>query len=430
MVNPETGFTADVIKDPNRFVGRGELLRSCVKAVNTALGLIGIYGKRGVGKSSLARQIQQIAIGNYTSVINAGLKHEIPKDIRKYVTVYYQCDSMIENMEQLLSRLLNDQHDEDGLLRLVPNEGKEIVEFDRSDELSGGVDLKVINWGAKGIESSKYARVVEGDLVQTFRNFVSAIVTHQVQNKMKRDGLLIILDEFDVIRDKQGIGSVIKSLSSENVKFAICGIGDDLFDLVADHGSVERLLEEGTLHVAPMPKHESKDIIKRAEKLFKGRMVFEDEVTNEIAELSQGYPYLVQLIGKECIQIANKQNSNIVTLQIFNNVKSDIASGKAFPTLERQYQRAIGQSEDRKRLLYILASQDSEMTEYDTEKGNLVLREARRDAEDLEIKNIDQLLPRLIDASYGPALRKVPDRKGFYEFINPVLRVYCQLRSL
>ncbi|WP_340103803.1 ATP-binding protein [Rhodohalobacter sp. 8-1] len=429
MINPEIGFTSDVITNPNRFVGRTELLRNCLKAVNTPLSLIGIHGKRGVGKSSLARQIQQIAVGNYKTLINSGLKHEIPERSREYVTVYYQCDSIIKNVEDLLERLLNDQNDSDGLLRLIPNEGKEIVEFSRADETDVGMDLKVINWGAKGIESSRYAKVVENNTVQTFRNFVDAAITHQVKKKMKRDGLLIILDEIDVIQDKSGIGSLIKSLSSESLKFAICGIGDDLFEIISDHSSVERLLEEGSINVEPMPLHECEEIISRAEVLFDGEIKFTQEVKSEIASLSQGYPYLVQLIGKECVSKANITNTDIIDSEVLDEVKSDISNGKAFPTLERQYIRAIGQSEDRKNLLYILAHQKEDRTMFDTEVGKLVLKKARRDAEDLDIKHIDQQLPRLIDPKYGPVLRKVPDMTGYYEFINPILRIYCQLRG-
>lgn len=220
MVNPEIGFTSDVIKDPNRFVGRIQLIRDCIKAINTSLNLIAVYGKRGVGKSSLLRQIQQMALGDYSIAKKAGLQYEIPDKPRTYLTVYYTCDSIITNTSELLNRLCNDQDPEDGLLRLVPNDGKEIVEFSRTKEVSGKADLKVLNWGTKGIETSKYARVVEGDIVQTFRNFLNSIIQHQVR-RMKHDGLLIILDEFDVIKDKAGIGSLIKSLSSETVKFAI-----------------------------------------------------------------------------------------------------------------------------------------------------------------------------------------------------------------
>jgi Cdc6-like AAA superfamily ATPase len=142
------------------------------------------------------------------------------------------------------------------------------------------------------------AKVVENDVVQTFRNFVNAIVTHQVKGRMKRDGLLILLDEFDVIRDKHAVGSIIKSLSSDHVKFAICGIADDLAELVHDHASVERLVEEGALHVRPMSTEESKDIIHTAEKLFEGNLSFDPAVADEIANISQGYPYFTQQLGK------------------------------------------------------------------------------------------------------------------------------------
>ena len=233
-IDPELGFTADVIRDPSRFVGRTDLIRDCIRAINTPTGLISVYGKRGVGKSSLLRQLQQMALGEYTLAKLAGLGQCVPDKPRTYLTTYYSCDSLISNGKELLSRLCTDQSAEDSLLRLVPNEGKEIVEFTRSKEVSAGADLKVVNWGAKGIESTKYAKVVPDNTVQTFRNFVEAIVTHQVQKRMNRDALLIILDEFDVIKDKEGIGSLIKSLTTPQVKFAICGIGKDLSDLVDD----------------------------------------------------------------------------------------------------------------------------------------------------------------------------------------------------
>src|SRR5690606_19682178 len=149
-----------------------------------------------------------------------------------YLTVYYTCDSMIANGKDLLSRLCNDQSEEDSLLRLVPDDGKEMIEFSRSKEVSVGADLKVVNWGSKGVETSKYAKTVPNDIVQTFRNYVDSIVLHQVKKRMKRDGLLIILDEFDVLADKEGIGSLIKSLTTPEVKFAICGVGRDLSDIV------------------------------------------------------------------------------------------------------------------------------------------------------------------------------------------------------
>lgn len=430
IIDPELGFTADVIRDPSRFVGRTDLIRDCISALNAATGLISVFGKRGVGKSSLLRQIQQMALGEYTLAKKAGLGHLIPPKPRTYLTVYYSCDSLIKDGRDLLSRLCNDQNAEDGLLRLVPNDGKEIVEFTRSKEVSAGADLKVVNWGTKGVENSKYAKVVPDDVVQTFRNFVDSIIVHQVQKRMKRDGLLIILDEFDVIGNKEGLGSLIKSLTSPEVKFAVCGVGRDLSDLIHDHASVERLIEQGVLPVKPMPLVESEAIIYRAAELFQGAIKFEPGIAKQIAELGQGYPYFVQLIGKQCVNEANASGTNIIDKTILEKVLEDLRSGKAFPTLESAYQRAIGESDGRQLLLHLLAEQPTEQSLFTDEIGRVVLKQSRQVAEEMDIQFIDQLIPRLIEKKYGPILERVPERQGVYEFVNPVLRQYIKLRRI
>lgn len=429
IVDPEIGFTADVIRDPSRFVGRTEPIRDCIIALNSATGLISVFGKRGVGKSSLLRQIQQMALGEYALVKRAGLSHLIPARPRTYLTVYYSCDSLIKDGKDLLSRLCNDQNADDSLLRLVPNDGKDIVEFSRTKEVSAGADLKVVNWGAKGVESSKYAKVLPNDIVQTFRNFVDAVVVHQVHNRMKRDGLLIILDEFDVIENKEGLGSLIKSLTTPEVKFAVCGVGRDLADLIQDHASVERLIEQGVLPVKPMPLAESEGIIHRAAELFAGEMKFQPGIATKLAELGQGYPYFVQLIGKQCVNEANTRGVVNVDDDVLSKVLEDLRSGKAFPTLESAYQRAIGGSEGRQLLLHLLAEQSTEQL-YSDEIGRVVLKNSRQIAEELDIQFVDQLMPRLVEKKYGPILERVPERQGVYEFVNPVLRQYIRLRKI
>jgi Cdc6-like AAA superfamily ATPase len=428
MIDPDIGFTSDVIRDPVRFIGRTQEIRDCTKALNSSLSLTAVYGKRGVGKSSLLRQVQQLATGSYSLLKNAGLTAEIPRHPRRYLTVYYTCDSMIKNGEDLLLRLCNDQDSNDGLLRLVPNEGKELVEFQRAKGVEAGVDLKVVNWGVHGVETSKYARVVKGDIVQTFRNFCSAIIQHQVRKRMKRDGLLILLDEFDVIKEKSSIGSLMKSLSSEELRFGISGIGKDLQDLVEDHASVERLLEEGAIQVGAMSADEIFAIFGTATELFRGQVRFKSDVVEKVARISSGYPYLAQLIGKECIHVLNKTNGSVVDDRILNEVMKDIREGKAFPTLESQYKRAIGDSEDRKILLHFLAEQEDAADLYE-ERGKVLLKQLRKDVEGTGIEYIDQLIPRLVDKKYGPILFRHAEKQGVYEFENPVLRLYIRLRN-
>lgn len=430
MIDPEIGFTSDVIRDPARFVGRVDLMSDCVRALNSPLGLIAIYGKRGVGKSSLLRQVQQMALGDYGLAKKAGIGHLIPGRPRRYLTVFYTCDSLIKSGIELVSRLCNDQNQEDGLLRLVPDDGKELVEFTRAKEVEAGADLKLVKWGVKGVEGTKYARIVPGDIVQTFRNFVSAIVAHQVTGRMKRDGLLILLDEFDVIADKASLGSLIKSLSSDTVKFGICGVARDLNGLVKDHASVERLLEEGAIHVRTMPPDEARAIIYTANERFGHQLLFDEDAIERIVSLSEGYPYLVHMFGRASVNAANKAKTNLVDRKIAEGVLDEIRSGVAFPTLETQYQRAIGNSEHRQLLLHLLAEQPEDNTFFNDEVGKVVLKKVRSDAQGLGVEFIDQLMPRLVDQNYGPVLIRLEDRPGVYEFANPVFRVYVKLRRI
>ena len=83
-----------------------------------------------------------------------------------------------------------------------------------------------------------------------------------------------------------------------------------------------------------MPLAESEAIIFRAAELFKGAIRFEPGIAGAVAELGQGYPYFVQLIGKQCVNEANARETNVVGQDVLESVLEDLKSGKAFPTLE------------------------------------------------------------------------------------------------
>ena len=188
-------------------------------------------------------------------------------------------------------------------------------------------------------------------------------------------------------------------------------------------------MEEGAIHVIPMAMGETEEIFFRAEELFEGAMSFQREVVTQIASLAQGYPYFAQLIGKECVNHSNRLGATVVTSDILNRVLEDVKSGRAFPTLESAYQRAIGNSPDRELLLHLLADQPESNTMFNEEVGKVVLKAGRKDAQDLDVQYVDQLLPRLVDPKDGPVLRRVPERQGVYEFENPVSRLYVTLRA-
>ncbi|TKA84085.1 hypothetical protein FCK22_17840 [Sulfitobacter sp. 15WGC] len=186
------------------------------------------------------------------------------------------------------------------------------------------------------------------------------------------------------------------------------------------------MIEQGYAHVKPMALDETALIFRRASAAYHGKLVFSDEVISKIFDISMGYPYFTQLIGKRCVEQGNLTGTNNIEIGTLNDVLEEISSGRAFPHLERKYQRAVGDSNSRALLLTLLAEENVSL---DDVEGGISLKAIRTTAQELDIEYMDQLVPRLIDKKYGPALVRKHDQRGTYEFLDPVFRAYVRLRK-
>ena len=59
---------------------------------------------------------------------------------------------------------------------------------------------------------------------------------------------------------------------------------------------------------------------------------------------------------------------------------------------------------------------------------HLILRYSRS-GQAFQVQYMDQLIPRLVDPTYGPILERIQENQGIYEFVNPVFRLYVKLRN-
>ncbi|WP_158269260.1 hypothetical protein, partial [Saccharospirillum sp. MSK14-1] len=173
-----------------------------------------------------------------------------------------------------------------------------------------------------------------------------------------------------------------------------------------------------------------RNILNKAEELFKDELAIDDAVKDEIVRVSQGYPYFIQMIGKSCVSKASQLGLKSINLHVYNRVLEEIKGGVAFPTLESSYQRAIGTSEARQMLLHLLAEQPEEKTLFHEDVGRIFLKDVRKDAEEFDVDYLDQNLPRLLDKKFGAVIRRIPEGQGIYEFTNPVFRLYVNLRAI
>ena len=96
---------AKEITDPKKFSGRKTQVEK-----GTQLLISGdhafIYGLRGIGKSSITRQLKLIANGN--SSLLTSLDSDLKNEKLDYATCYLTRDSSINNINQLLYRILID----------------------------------------------------------------------------------------------------------------------------------------------------------------------------------------------------------------------------------------------------------------------------------------------------------------------------------
>ena len=91
------------ITDPRRFAGRTALIEQAYLGLVSQGTNLAILGNRGVGKSSLARQLIHIATGKTELLKRHGIPHGRQLD---FLTLYYTCGNSITGTDHLLERLL------------------------------------------------------------------------------------------------------------------------------------------------------------------------------------------------------------------------------------------------------------------------------------------------------------------------------------
>lgn len=367
---------AKEITDPRRFSGRRAQVEKGSELLLSRVPLF-LHGNRGVGKSSLARQLELIASG-HTELLGEIGSH-LAEEKFDFATVFLTRDDSINNINSLLYRLLIDKSaltDWYELLNLPP---------------VGTYDLE---------------GTLNPTLVSEFWSRAKAAAT------LGKDGLLIAIDEFERIRDQSGFASLLKS-RPENIVFLITGIGKTERDLVRDHLSIERQLDEGKLHVPPMSEDELRHIVRRAEEEIDRTITFGEQASEQLVKLSQGQPYLLHLIGKYSLVRAFREKQRIVTPEIITDALNDVANSKA-SFLEDRYLRAIGNSEQRETTLRVFAEGSSETA------VSTALAYPR--AKELGVGNPSYYIGDLQKEQYGSEIEKVGEQ--YYRFKDPLFRAY------
>lgn len=373
-------------------IKRSELLSGRESEISSLLGSIStpgqhalVYGDRGIGKSSVANIVCELA-----------------KDLQN-LRVYIKKCSSFDDFTSIVSDLLADN-------------GHNVLCIETTNEHneSKGANVGIPAFGANLSSTRK-----KFDKLSLSRQFSSP---SWVAKELQDCKSLLVIDEADVLAGedtKLKLAEFIKHLSDyeSSLKVLLVGISKTGHDLINNHRSVERCLKE--IFLPPIGITELRNIVETGAQRL--NISFDDAVIDDIVDISGGYPHFVHLIALKCAEeiiVKNERSVNSSVLSEALKIAVEFSEGG----LRRAYEEAIRKNTDNSRKILLGAALCHP-------KGFLVseLLEMTNEVVDKSIKKItiSNCLSRWSSGKQTAILIKIG--RGHYRFSDPRLMSYIKM---
>lgn len=245
-----------------------------------------------------------------------------------------------------------------------------------------------------------------------------------VCNKIKDFNILLLIDEFDSIKDsddKHKIAELIKLLSDSNSSFKVfvVGIAESAEELTAGHPSVQRCLKE--IKLSKMSQRELVDIINTG--AAKLNLTFTRDAKFRICRLSSGYPHFTHLIALKASEVAIVNEIAAIDIEIVNDaIEKSISDCEN--SLRQSYDETVKSSSTMvvyRKVLYATALCYDEFIRSKDIRFvyNLIFEEV------ITQQRLNQYLSKLVSNSNDKILRRLT--KGVYRFTDPRMSAYIRL---
>jgi len=162
---------------------------------------------------------------------------------------------------------------------------------------------------------------------------------HFILSQMPTD-VIIIIDELDRVQDKQFLAQLadtIKVLSDYSLRstLILIGVGDSVLDLIDEHRSISRALEQ--IALPRMSREELGEILDSGMTTL--GMTMGDDVKRDIITLSRGLPHFTHLLALEAVKNAIFHQREEVE-EVDLKVALKHALEKAYASITEAYSRA------------------------------------------------------------------------------------------
>jgi hypothetical protein len=242
---------------------------------------------------------------------------------------------------------------------------------------------------------------------------------------------VVVIDEFDLLGstdDRHFFGDLIKQIGDQSLPTHLIfgGVSHSLHDLLEGHGSAHRYLE--SVELERLALGACMDILRTAGKALGVR--FHEDHLFRIAQISDGFPYYVHLIGSSILwERFDDPNSDQEITQKYYEAGLQKAVESCDANLRHLYEKATRKyTEGYDHILWAavantqLQRRSSDIFD-DYVRIERVLHKQHDYMPDRQAFN--NKMNRLKTDTHGNVL--VGTRQGWYEFRLPILRGYCRL---
>jgi histone H3/H4 len=395
---------------PSQFAGRKDEIENLVDTLYVDGTCPIIYGERGLGKTSLALQIERIALGDTELLDELGLSDRVLPAENRFTTFSFPCSDGVTNKDDLLQRLVNTAVGFD-----VHSAAPTVLE---SRKLTTRIKLKVFEQEVqKTYTSSGTGRDFEELSIEEKFQIIASHVVEKNNSKV-----LFIIDELDRMKDTKGLASVIKNMSGRDVKFLLVGVGQSVSTLLHDHASLERTLIQ--IPVWVMRDDDSAGIITKAELALRQAQVqirFSQAAVDTVVEAAGGFPWFVHTIAQEALKLTYEAARREVPEADVKGAIGRLSSRRYGQQFYDMYQAAVGNSSQREVVLRLFAKWLD---------ADLPTSELYPLAHELRVANPALLAKQLTTHQYGRVLVRPPYAPAsLFRFTNAMFKRYVHLRN-
>lgn len=381
---------SDPIRSPEFLLGRERNLTEIKRELSVTGRHIFIYGDRGVGKTSLAQTAAQIVHPADTEPLRvAGGEDETFETI--VGSIAKRCYARYASSPKA--------------------------------EVYGEIKLPFISLGMK--------EQIDAGQAPTIASLNDAIDALNYVTSFHADTPVVVIDEFDRVSghsDKTKFAEMIKQISDQEVdlKIIFCGIGTSMHELLGAHYSTGRAITPIEL---PRLDHDSLvQIVETA--VGDVGLEIDDETSNRVAILSDGFPYFAHLVTEKMIWSAFDDEKNVQKISTEHfGAGIDKAVKHALNLLKENYEKATKKySDSYEEVLWAIVDKPTLTRQSSSiyEESYLPVMTALK-KKPLKISLFYNRLNALIKEPHGHILRR--PRNSWFEFSENMMRGYVKLKA-